>query len=135
MKPRQCHARLEIRRWIAARQGASCPARGKPYWRSIGNGLHIGYRRLRGTAGTWSTRVYKGEDVYEVELLGSADDLLDADGVSILNFWQAQEAAQQRFRSKGKSAGPYTVTITLATLKPKADHRSRLPTHALELRS
>ena len=103
------------------------PARGKPYWRSIGKGLHIGYRRLRGTAGTWSTRVYGGAGKYAIELLGTADDLLNADGVSILDFWQAQDKAQQRFRSKGKSAGPYTVGAALDDYLGNLEAEGRSP--------
>ena len=38
-------------------------ARGKPYWQSIGKGLHIGYRKsARG--GVWVVRRYVGDQVY-----------------------------------------------------------------------
>ena len=47
--------------------------RGKPYWRTIERGLHLGYRRLKGKAGTWCARHYRGAQQYEVESIGVAD--------------------------------------------------------------
>jgi integrase len=88
-------------------------ARGKPYWRSLSKGMHIGYRRISGQAGTWSTRKYLEDGAYKVELLGTADDHLPADGVTILDFWQAQDKAQQRFR-RGPTS-PCTVGDILTT--------------------
>jgi integrase len=87
---------------------------GKPYFRAIERGLHLGYRRLGGgQAGTWVARHYVGEQTYAVEKIGIADDISDADGITILDFWQAQEAARQAMvaralRAHGKR-GPVTV--------------------------
>src|SRR5680860_1234170 len=64
--------------------------RAKPYFRAIERGLHLGYRRLAtGAAGPWVARHYLGDGRYEEEAIGHADDLSDADGVAILNYWQA----------------------------------------------
>jgi integrase len=82
--------------------------RGKPYYRTIERGLHVGYRRLR-TGGTWVARHYVGEQSYVVERLGIADDTGDADGVVVLNFWQAQAAARERMVRRAGKAGPLTV--------------------------
>jgi len=88
--------------------------RGKPYYRAIERGLHLGYRRLgRGVAGTWVVRHYVGEQQYEVERIGTADDVSDADGVAVLDFWQAQGKAREAMverahRAHGKH-GPITV--------------------------
>jgi integrase len=86
---------------------------GKPHYRLIEPGLHLGYRRLRGRAGTWVGRYYVGAQKYEVKSIGSADDLSDADGVAILNFWQAQAKARERMVERAHSAagksGPLTV--------------------------
>jgi integrase len=88
-------------------------ARGKPYWRTIEKGLHLGYRKLRARAGTWVARHYVGEQSYQVESLGAADDLSDADGVAILDYWQAQTKARHRMVERAHTAagkhGPYTV--------------------------
>jgi integrase len=87
--------------------------RGKPYWRTIERGLHLGYRRLAGKAGTWWARHYLGDQAYEVESIGAVDDLSDADGVAVLSYWQAQTRARERMVSRAHVAvgktGPYTV--------------------------
>jgi integrase len=88
--------------------------RGKPYYRVIERGLHLGYRRLGGgQAGTWVARFYIGEQSYEVQKIGIADDVSDADGVAVLDFWQAQDKARRAMverahRAHGKH-GPITV--------------------------
>jgi len=83
-----------------------------PYYRSLDKKLHLGYRRLKGKAGTWWARHYIGSGHYDVEGLGVADDLSDADGVEILDFWQAQAKARERMASRSPAAGksgPLTV--------------------------
>lgn len=87
--------------------------RGKPYWRTIERGLHLGYRRLKSKAGTWWARHYLGAQEYEVESIGAADDLSDADGVAIVDFWQAQIKARERMVARAHvgagESGPLTV--------------------------
>jgi integrase len=88
--------------------------RGKPHWKSIERGLHLGYRRLKGRAGTWCIRHYLGKQAYEVEGIGVADDLSDADGAIILDYWQAQTKARGRMAERAKPAnGPLTVQRAL----------------------
>jgi hypothetical protein len=41
-------------------------------------------------------RRYEGEQAYVVEKIGIADDFGNADGIAILNFKQAQDAARDR---------------------------------------
>jgi integrase len=82
--------------------------RGKPYWRSIEPGLHVGYRRLSKKPGTWCVRRYIGNQTYRVEALdGVADDYSEADGATVLSFAQAQRAA---LAHKPKPDGPLTVS-------------------------
>jgi integrase len=78
-------------------------ARGKPYWRLLEPGLHLGYRRLKGRPGTWVARHYVGEQKYQVESLGPADDLSDADGVAVLSFWDAQRKAREAMVARAKT--------------------------------
>jgi hypothetical protein len=58
-------------------------SRGKPHYRLLEPGLHIGYRRLKGrkgrpgVAGTWVARHYVGGRSYVVEKIGTADDFSD----------------------------------------------------------
>ena len=93
--------------------------RGKPYWRTIERGLHLGYRRLKGKAGTWWARHYLGVQRYELEALGIADDLSDADGVAVLSYWNAQDKARERMVKRAHAAagktGPLTVSNAMDT--------------------
>ncbi len=72
--------------------------RGKPYYRVIEEGLHLGYRKPRGrkgkptVSGKWVLRRYVGGQAYVVDTIGIADDLSDGDGLAILNFKQFCEA-------------------------------------------
>src|SRR5262245_35148196 len=76
--------------------------RGRPYYRVIERGLHLGYRRLGGgQAGTWVARFYVGEQSYEVQKIGIADDVSDADGVAVLVLWQAQDKARRAMIKSG----------------------------------
>ncbi len=88
-------------------------ARGKPYYRVMEEGVHLGYRRLKAGAGNWVVRSYVGDQKYEVETIGPADDLSDADGVKILSFSQAQAKARElmveRANKAAGNAGPLTV--------------------------
>jgi integrase len=86
---------------------ARLKVRGRPYWRLIEPGLHLGYRRLAARPGSWSARKYNGGQRYTVSALkGVADDFADADGETVLSFAQAQQAA---LRLKPQAAGPLTV--------------------------
>jgi integrase len=81
--------------------------RGRPYWRLLEPGLHLGYRRLAGRPGSWCVRRYVGRQTYAVTALkGVADDFADADGRHVLSFAQAQRAVLGQHRPK---AGPLTV--------------------------
>ena len=109
------------------------PARRKPYWRSIERGLHLGYYKgSRG--GAWIARRYAGEGRYREHGLGTADDTLDADGLAVLDFGEAQARAREWFhaaarRAAGEApdAGPFTVSEALdAYLDWFARHRKSL---------
>jgi integrase len=91
-------------------------AAGKPYYRAIDEGLHLGYRKGK-TSGKWVMRRYTGSS-YIVETIATADDTLDADGAEILTFSQAQAIARDRFVEARRVAsglpakgGPYTVQV------------------------
>ena len=98
-------------------------ARHAPYWAVITPGLMVGYRKgARG--GVWFAR-HEVEGKRLQERLAIADDIADADGLAVLDFWQAQEKArswladlarqaeEQRQRDAGELVEPpppYTVT-------------------------
>lgn len=67
---------------------------GKPYWKAMEQGLHIGYRKLS-SGGTWVVRRLNELGRYRECGLGNSDDFQDADGVNVLNFRHAQEAARK----------------------------------------
>jgi integrase len=94
---------------------AKLKASGKPYWRSIDPGLHLGYRKgLSG--GKWVLRRYLGNEKYLVETIGPADDHSPADDSNVLDFFQAQRRARE-IASKAKAPaspqGPLTVNGAL----------------------
>jgi integrase len=105
-------AKLDSR---AARERLS--ARGKPYFRTLDPGLHLGYRKLSGGPGRWVVRHYIGEQSYELETIATADDLSPANGVDVLDFRQAQQEARKRRDGRVRTAagvGPFTVADAVA---------------------
>lgn len=88
--------------------------RGKPYYRTLEPGLHLGYRKpTGGGAGKWVARHYVGEQAYEVETIAVADDLSDPDGVAILSFRQAQNKARERMVKRSHAAVGKTAPLTV----------------------
>jgi integrase len=87
----------------------------KPYFRRLEIGFHLGYRRLS-NGGTWIARRFAEDRRYREFRLGLADDTQDADGVSVLDYGQAQKAARDWWRSElrreeghDSRTGPFTV--------------------------
>ena len=85
-------------------------------WIPISRGRALGYRRGR-KGGTWVAR-FDAADLRREQKLGEADDVLDADGVQILDFAQALQKASKFFLSALAQAtgemthtGPYTVEL------------------------
>jgi integrase len=66
----------------------------KPTYFDLGGKLHLGYRKGKG-AGRWVMRVYVGDEKYTTRTLAEADDLADANGLTVLNFAQAQDKARK----------------------------------------
>lgn len=72
------------------------PYRDGPYWWHLAHGRHLGYRPNK-NGGTWGARIRLLEGRYEVTRFGKADDVVDADGETVLNFSQAVAAAETWF--------------------------------------
>jgi len=90
--------------------------RGKPYWRVLESGLHLGYRRTKTGGGSWTARRFLGEGKYAERGLGLADDLQEADGATVLTFSDAQGKARVWWKAAERAElglapidGPYTV--------------------------
>jgi integrase len=93
---------------------------GKPYWKAMDQGLHLGYRK-RSSGGTWVARRLNEEGKYKEKKLGAVDDYQDADGVTILSFSHAQAAARDWFLGEVRkehgdhiAQGPATVADALS---------------------
>lgn len=120
------------------------------HWRSLDAQTHLGFRKgLR--AGRWLVRWRHGAG-YRQAPLGAADDVIEADGATTLNFEQARQAARKyveaaRATAAAEAAGPIrTVRSAIESYldereeretqraggRPlKKDARSRLTKHVL----
>ncbi len=113
-------------------------ARGKPHYKVLEEGLHLGYRRPKTGAGKWVVRLYDGSQAYTVETIAIADDLSDANEATVLSFDQAQRRARElrdeRDRSAAGKHGPLTVGDVMKSYvqyledegKPLADAKARV---------
>ncbi len=64
----------------------------------MSGGLALGYRKGK-TGGTWIAKHYSAAAGRRYHAIGPADDILDADGRSVLNFGQAQANVGNAIRS------------------------------------
>src|SRR5262245_9507240 len=71
----------------------------KPYYRSLGPRLQIGYRR-GADARRWVMRTLCGKGQYKVESIGYADDTKPADGIDVLTYDKACERARELHRKR-----------------------------------
>ena len=117
------------------------PVARKPLFMRIGPGLSLGYRRNQ-VAGTWVLRIADGKGGAITRAIGTADDFTDADGASVLNFWQAQEKAHSVSRSSsgqgvpkpltvGRAAEAYLEKLEAKNPRTARDTRGRLKLHFL----
>ncbi len=87
-----------------------------PYWMRIDRNTYFGYRKGK-RGGYWIARVRFGKS-FKMQSLGTADDTSDADGVEILDFFQAQAKAREWFEiaiklEKGIGLVKYKVSDAL----------------------
>jgi integrase len=100
--------------------------RWKPYTVRVGPGVRLGYRR-RQTAGGWSVIAADGKGGNWLKAFADADDFEDANGKTVLDFWQAQDLARRLARSgKGNEVSSNTpVTVAAALDNYEADLKTR----------
>ena len=104
--------------------------RREPYWTVISAGCALGYRR-GAKGGTWIAKFRDDDGNRHLEALGAADDVREADGLTVFSFAQAQAKARDWFQAKARrQAGdlapldrPYTVADALADYR--ADYLRR----------
>lgn len=121
------------------------------HWRSVDPDVHLGYRRgSRG--GRWLVR-WRLNGTYQQQIIGTADDVLDGDGVHAFSYIQAMAAARKTISEKRehaiiKAAGPIVTVrnavedyieerearerLTTGGVGMKRDCRSRLSRHVLK---
>jgi integrase len=97
---------------------SKCEVRREPYWVRMDAGAFVGYRRLSSGSGSWIARLRDSAGKQQhYQALGSADDVLDADGKHVFTFGQAQDQARGFFDRKRRElaghiearSGPVTV--------------------------
>jgi hypothetical protein len=89
------------------------PVARKPMFIRIGPGLSLGYRRNQ-VAGTWVLRIADGKGGASTRAIGTADDFTEADGASVLSYWQAQEKAQSVARNSNGQGVRKPLTVQRA---------------------
>jgi len=87
-----------------------------PYWVRMDKNAHMGYRK-GAKGGYWVARVRMGNS-FKMSSIATADDTLDADGIEILDYFQAQTKAREWFEyihrlDKGIGIAKYTVNNVL----------------------
>src|SRR5262245_17181290 len=69
------------------------PVRRKSYTVRVAPGVRLGYRRTA-TAGTWSVVAADGKGGSWLKGFAAADDYENANGETVLDYWQAQSRAR-----------------------------------------
>jgi integrase len=96
------------------------PVSGKPVFVRVAKQLGLGYRRNK-SGGVWVMRVADGRRGNWIRAIGAADDHEEANGTSVLDFWQAQDMARSLARKSleaitpSNPASPITVEQALAS--------------------
>jgi integrase len=103
--------------------------RGRPHYRRIESNLAVGYRRLRGRSGTWTARHYIGNGEYGYDVIGTADDRSDADGITVFSFDQAVAKARALHTEHANQAAgihrPLTVEAAMAAYVTHLDQNGK----------
>jgi integrase len=133
MPPRVKAFRIKAPRIALAANRLKLEVRTKPYdYTPVAPGISVGYRRTK-SAGSWVMRIADGKGGNRIENIGTADDLQDANGDLILDFWQASAVAQRE--GQGKSAGaPATFSEALTSYAKDLEMHGRSPVNASVVR-
>ena len=79
------------------------------HWQAVDARNHLGWLRWQGdTTGRWILRRYRNGR-YNTEPIGVADDKMDADGISVLDYQQARAKAVELSADDKRPAGRLTV--------------------------
>jgi integrase len=93
------------------------------YWRSLGVGVRLGYRR-HALGGRWVWSRYLGAGRYHAETIeGAADDFLRADGIGVLSYQQAIAAVREL--ASRPPPGPLTVAQAMQNYFDRLEQKGR----------
>jgi integrase len=111
------------------------PLRKKPYWQRIDRAIKLGYRRNE-TAGTWSVEATDGHGKEWIRKFAQADDHDQADGQTILTFYQAQDRAKliARGQTAAGAGAPVTVDQALTAYQHGLEASGADPANAKRVR-
>jgi integrase len=99
--------------------------RRRPYnGAALARGISLMYRR-NNTNGTWVLKASDGHGAYWTKAFALADDFEDADGKSVLTFYQAQDQAKKLARGEDGNADTAPITVDGALKDYKRDLESR----------
>jgi hypothetical protein len=99
--------------------------RRKPYGGpSIARGVALLYRRNK-TNGTWVLKASDGHGKYWTKAIAEADDHDESNGKTILNFFEAQDAAKKLARGEDGSTGNAPITLDGALKDYRRDLEAR----------
>jgi Site-specific recombinase XerD len=91
---------------------------GKKHWAAIAPELSIGYRKPKTGSGVWICRIKIGGKEPQFTI-GPADDFVDADGHSTLNFHQAQDKCRERAALERQPAHMKAADMTVGEVVSK----------------
>ena len=101
--------------------------RKKPYTVSVARGIRLAYRRNQG-GGAWSVLKADGAGGSWLQRFALADDHEDANGSTVLTFWEATEVARKLARvddAVGEVEGGRPPTIAEAIAAYERDLKAR----------
>jgi hypothetical protein len=88
--------------------------RWKPYTVRVAPGVRLAYRR-KVTAGSWSVIAADGKGGNWLKAFATADDFEDANGATVLDFWQAQARARLLARGEHEDKTSEHAPVTVAS--------------------
>ena len=98
--------------------------RRKPFFQPVSPGIAVAYRRNATGAGTWSVRASDGAGGNWLKRIAIADDHEEANGATVLTYWEAVDRARGIARA-GEGSGDRPATVGEALDAYEADLRAR----------
>jgi integrase len=101
------------------------PIRRKPFTGpSLARGIKLLYRRNR-TNGSWVVKASSGHGTYWTKAFAEADDYEKSNGVQVLTFYEAQDAAKALARGTDNAPDTKPLTVSEAVDRYERDLKSR----------